>query len=233
VRNIVDEVEILSGGKNDSLMDAQDLVDEEKHDTDTHRDTHFAKSGVQRGRDSHAVQEIDLENMEASLRDFFGEGEDEGLPLNDDVSSIGRRFGESISRVRGFSDDVSSVISGGSDIMSSISGLTSLSEENGSWFSKDKQLEDDTDVNDRMSSMNRTAMRKDTREQIGKFNPMMNAGNKLLMSQGASLGTINEMRKKENEVEYKQPNRKHKGNAVDLVKMGNRTKIMMDNEFNP
>ena len=51
------------------------------------------------------------------------------------------------------------------------------------------------------------------------------------MSQGASLGTISEMRKKE--INYKQPNRKFKNDAVGLVRMGMRTAQLMDNEYAP
>ena len=227
VRDIVDEVEILSGGPNDSLMDGQDLVDENKHETGDNPRGH-ASSGLDRGRKSHAVREIDLESIESSVNDFF-EGEEKGI--SDDVSSIGRRFGQAIPRVRSFADDDESVMSASDSIMSSITGLTALSDKDGSWYSKDNDLEKDVDVNERMAVMNKIAINKDTQTEIGKFNPMMNTGNKLLMSQGASLGTISEMRK--NEIAYKQPNRKYKGNAVNLVRMGNRTAQLLDNEYAP
>ena len=233
VRDIVQEVEILSGGQNDSLMDGQDLVDEQKYDTDYDNHRGHSRSGIQRGRDAHAIPEIDLEDIESSLSQFFGE-EDAPEGISDDSASIGRRFGQAIPRVRGGfnqDDDVQSVMSGSDSIMSTISGLTSLSDKDGSWFSKDKDLEKDIDVNERMSGINKIPMSKDAQTEIGKFNPMMNAGNKLLMSQGASLGTISEMRKKE--INYKQPNRKFKNNAVDLVRLGNQTNIKMNQEYDP
>ena len=229
VRDIVDEVEILSGGPNDSLMDGQDLVDENKHETGDNPRGH-ASSGLDRGRKSHAVREIDLESIDSSVNDFFDGGE---KGISDDVSSIGRRFGQAIPRVRSFADDDDdeSVMSASDSIMSSITGLTDLSDKDGSWYSKDNDLEKDVDVNERMAVLNKIAINKDTHAEIGKFNPMMNTGNKLLMSQGASLGTISEMRK--NEIAYKQPNRKYKGNAVNLVRMGNRTAQLLDNEYAP
>jgi len=233
VRDIVQEVEILSGGQNDSLMDGQDLVDEQKYDTDYDNHRGHSRSGIQRGRDAHAIPEIDLEDIESSLSQFFGE-EDAPEGISDDSASIGRRFGQAIPRVRGGfnqDDDVQSVMSGSDSIMSTISGLTSLSDKDGSWFSKDKDLEKDIDVNERMSGINKIPMSKDAQTEIGKFNPMMNAGNKLLMSQGASLGTISEMRKKE--INYKQPNRKFKNDAINLVRLGNQTNIKMKQEYDP
>lgn len=227
VRDIVDEVEILSGGQNDSLMGGQDLVDEEKHETGDNPRGH-APSGLDMGRKAHAVREIDRENIDSSLTNFF-KGEEK--VISDDVSSIGRRFGQDIPRFRSLADDDESVMSASDSIMSSITGLTDLSDKDGSWYSKDNDLEKDVDVNERMSVLNKIAMNKDTQTEIGKFNPMMNTGNKLLMSQGASLGTISEMRKKE--IEYKQPSRKYKGNSVNLVRAGMRTAQLLDNEYAP
>ncbi len=242
VRDVVQEVEVLSGMNNDSLMNGTDLVDNsgsgEEGKYDDYRDSNMRghpRSGVTRGREARTVQEVNLENMEESLRDFFDEEGEGGAPLSDDIQNIGQRFGQAIDSVRGFSgglSDVSSIISEPtSGIMDSISGLTSLSSDTGSWYSKDSDLDDNIEVSDRMSEINRVPMNKDMREAVGKFNPMVNAGNSLMMSQGVSLGTINEMRK--NEVKYKQPNRKFKNNAVDLVRLGNRTKIMLDNEYAP
>jgi len=236
VRDIVQEVEILSGGQNDSLMDGQDLVDENKNDPDDNPRGH-SRSGIQRGRDAHAVREIDLENIEQSLMPQEGKYEREDKYDNpfDDYASIGRRFGQAIPRVRGIfnaeDDDDESVMTASDSIMSTISGLTDLSDQDGSWFSKDKDLDKNIDINERMSGLNKIPMNKDTQSEIGKYNPMMNAGNKLLMSQGASLGTINEMRKKQ--VQYKQPNRRFKNNAVNLVRLGNQTNIKMNQEYDP
>ena len=230
VRNIVDEVELLSGGNNDSLMNGQDLNigdDEGKYD-DTDDQGH-STSGLDRGRNSHRVTEIDLENMDESLSNLFEE--DGNVNIIDDVSSIGRRFGDAIPRVRNFGDDISSIMSGSDSITNYISELTDLSDQDGSWFSRDSKLEKNIPLNERMGSANKIPMNKETRDNIGKFNPMMNAGNRLLMSQGASLGTINEMRKKK--VNWKQPNRTFKNNQVDLIRLGNQTKIKMDNEFAP
>lgn len=219
VYDMVNEVEVLSGGNKDSLMDANDLVDENKHDDPRGH----ATSGLDRGRMAHAVQEIDLENMEASLNQFFEENGRDGI--SDDVSSIGRRFGETIPSVRGMGGDA---MSGADSIMGTISALTGLSDQDGSWFSPDKELEKNVDMNERMSGANKIPMNKDTRDNIGKFNSM-NAGNKLLMSQGASLGTIAEMRSKS--IEYQQPSRRVKGNAINLVRLGRQTQHRIDNEF--
>lgn len=229
VFDIVDEVELLSGGQNDSLMDATDLVDDNKHETDDDPRGH-SKSGLDRGRDAHKITEINLEDMEASLNDFFMSQEQK---VSDDLPSIGRRFGQSIPSYRDFSNDfdTQSMTSDADSIMSSISGLTDLSAQNGSWFSNDSDLDNDTDLTQRMSMMNKIPINKQTQSNIGKFNPMMNAGNRLLMSQGASLGTINEMRNKE--INYKQPTRKIKNNGVNLIRLGNQTAIKINQEFDP
>lgn len=232
VRDIVDEVEILSGGINDSLMDATDLVDENaeaKHDDDDDLTGH-PDAGIERAEDAHRIAEVDLEHLDENLSDFFMERED---IVYDDLSSIGRRFGESIPHFRSsFVNDMDiQSVSSGDSIMDSISGLTSLSSQDGSWFSSDKDLESNIDMSERMNGMNKIAVNKDFRDNIGKYNPMSNANNRLMMSQGVSLGTINEMRSRD--IKYKQPNRKIKSDAVNLVRLGNQTALKIQNEYAP
>jgi hypothetical protein len=224
--NMVEEVEILTGGSNDSLMDGGDLQkneEQQKYDGDGNDNPlGYSTSGLDRGRQARPITEIDLESIEQSLDDLFSVDNDRG-EFDGNISSIGRRFGAGVPSVRDVATD------DGGSIMSSISGLSDLASQDGSWFSKDKDLDKDVDINERMAGANKVPMNKDF--QIGKYNANMNAGNKLLMSQGASLGTISDMRKKD--VDWKQPNRTTKNNQVGLVRMGNRTALVQNQEFDP
>lgn len=229
VSDIVDEIEILSGGNNDSLMGAQDLVDPNGRQQEDDRRGH-AESGLRRGREAHSIQEIDLENIQQSIDEFFND-EALGGGITDDLASIGRRFGEAIPTVRHLADDADAIMQSAESITTTIRDLTGLSDKDGKWFSKDDKLEKDVDVEERMGDMNKIANNKDVMSNLGKFNPFLNTGNSLMMSQGASLGSIGRIRKED--IKYRQPNRSRKGDAVNLARLGRQTAITQENEFEP
>lgn len=231
--DMVNEHQILSGGRNNSLFNGSDIGvpdnEERKHDDEDEERRGYSISGVDRGNRASSITDLDLESAQAFVDRVFDE--DNNRLFNDDVSSIGRNFGDSIPQYRDYDDDNRSIMSGADSIMSSISNIADLSSQDGSWFSKDKDLDKDVDVNDRMSGGNKIAMNKDMRNSIGKYNPNVLAGNKLLMSQKASLGTIGELRKKD--VNWKQPNRSFKNTQVDLIRLGNKTQIELSQQFDP
>lgn len=229
VSDIVDEIEILSGGQNDSLMGAQDLVDPNGKPQEDDQRGH-AESGLRRGREAHSIQEIDLENIQQGIDEFFND-DALGGGITDNLASIGRRFGEAIPTVRHLADDADAIMKSAESISTTIRDLTGLSDKDGRWFSKDDKLEKDLDVEERMGDMNRIPVNKDVMSNLGKFNPFLNTGNSLMMSQGASLGSIGRIRKED--IQYRQPNRSFKGDAVNLARLGRQTAIKNEHEFEP
>jgi len=201
VGNIVNEVEILSGGVNDSLMGGQDLVD--NNYVEEHKNEGISghlDSGFTRGQNAHRIEEVSLDDLDSTV------------PSREVAETTTPEIG---------------------GIVDSIKNLTLLSEDNGnaSWFNTDNELQQNINMDDRLTNINRVVLNKDT--EIGKYNPTINASPdmKLLMSQGVSLGTITEMRNRE--IQYTQPDRKFKGNAVNLIRMGNRTNYLLQHEYDP
>jgi hypothetical protein len=120
--------------------------------------------------------------------------------------------------------------------MTSIKALTELSADNGgSWFSEDKSMADYITPEQRISSINKARFDNDIREKLGKYNGRgAGSNNKMLLATGASLSTLNEMRKgDEGKSDYKQPSRSYKGNAVKLVRNSTRKGILMEQQYDP
>lgn len=203
----VDEAEILSGGDRDSLFSATDLNLDGQGDSLYPDEKHFM-SAYERGQNMHAIKEVDLDNF-----DFSDYKSNEGLD-----------------------EDKSSLFRGSEGIMSSIKALTELSaDDGGSWFSEDKSMAEYITPEQRMASINKARFDNDIREKLGKYNARgAGSNNKMLLATGASLSTLNEMRKgDEGTSDYKQPSRSYKGNAVKLVRNSRRKGILMEQQYDP
>ena len=168
---IAREVEVLSGGNNDSLMNANDINREEKDPNAGNNreekvgEERYDASGLQRGRNAHAVVEIDAENVSESMS-RFNEAHGSSRRISDNDASIGRGFGINDGRMRAHPDDVIKVAD---SIMSSLDGLMKQRDQDGSWGSFDKKLEQNRDLNERMGMMNKVAMNKSMRDTVIKY----------------------------------------------------------------
>ncbi len=148
------------------------------------------------------------------------------------------------------------------NIIGEISNLASLADKkDGTWFSKDTSIESDRDFEERLSDdksnmlpLNRNFQPSNIVSEDGggfdnsgknsgmggrgRINPNVMGGNSLLMRSKARLagidsGSINLDSIRNKRIDYKQPNRRRRGNQVDLVRLGNQTHLKQINEYAP
>ena len=77
--------------------------------------------------------------------------------------------------------------------------------------------------------MNRQRVQNPNFRAQNKWNPTIGRGNKFILSTAPnSLQTIRDAK-----IPYRQPGRRVRGNAVDLVRLGNQTSVRILNQYQP
>lgn len=246
LHDAVREVEILSGGDKDSMFSATDIQSAKLGSiSEDHIPLEHPLSGLDRGRRAGHVPNVDLSQINNLYDDPAFEQPMEASEIG---INIGERLGNTYRNI--FGADMSNMISPASSIMENIDRL---SQQSGDWFGRDQYrdksfiTEESPSISDRFQYLNQRALNKDF--DIGKFNhtrvsdkyiasqilnqraPQVMSAQSMGDYKGVAPPSLGQLR--EQPVEYQQPNRKIRGDAVNLLKSSNRTTNLLENEFNP
>jgi len=252
VRDTVDEIEILSGGNRDGLFSANDLSTARLgRESADYNPSQFALSGVDRGLASGHVPNVDLGNVSNLYDDPQFEMPQMASEIG--LSAGGERLSQAWRTIFG-TNDLPLPEQAGS-IMENLESVANLGND---WFGRGQNrqkpfgTEDAPSVSSRFEQLNKQAMTKHF--DVGKYNHTRLSDNYIasqILNQrkpnvmkvqpetsgpmpaggGVAPPALSQLRSQE--VEYLQPNRKRRGNAVNLLKASNRTASLLDNEFQP
>jgi hypothetical protein len=106
--------------------------------------------------------------------------------------------------------------------------IQSLRDLRGGPDANDSEIPDDV-LAARAQHMNRQRVQNPNFRAQNKWNPTIGRGNKFILSTAPnSLQTIRDA-----QIPYRQPGRRVRGNAVDLVRLGNQTSTKILNQYQP
>jgi hypothetical protein len=254
VRDTVKEIEVLSGGNRDGLFSANDLTTSRTgRESSDFNPSQYALSGLDRGMAGGHIPNVDLSNVNNLYDNPQFEIPQEASQIG--LNAGGPRLAEAWRTIFGSNDMRLPEQADG--IMENIDRNNELSND---WFgvgqNRDKGFttEDAPSMSQRFEQLNKKALTKNF--DVGKYNhtrisdkyiasqilnqrkptvmraqPMETSGPMSQQDGGVTAPSLAQLRGQE--VDYQQPNRKRRGNAVNLLKGSNRTASLLDNEFNP
>ena len=251
LRDAVEEIELLSGGNKDSMFSATDIQSARLGKiSDDHMPMEYPLAGIERGQRAGHIPNVDLSQINNLYDDPAFE---EPMEASEIGINIGERLGNVYRNMFGVDE---SRIQPASSIMENIDRLA---EQSNDWFGRDQfrdksfASEDSPSISDRFQYLNRTALNKDF--DIGKYNhtrvsdqyiasQILNQRAPTVMKaqaqpqqgtpatgdyKGVAPPALGQLRSQE--VDYKQPNRKVRGDASGLIKGSNRQANLLENEF--
>ena len=244
VKEIVREATMLAGGNKATWFDGEeDGPDESKHDDDVGP----AVAGTMAGEERYATARPRADNVDVSQLDMR-QGAEAGpwiLPIEKDpldqriadqheaAIKYHREQGNLLSRAgslaslesNGYGQPQYPDVNPPSDIGEEIQGLKDLRGGPDSTLSP---IPDDI-LALRAQHMNRQRVQNPNFRAQNKWNPTIGRGNKLILSTAPnSLQTIRDA-----QIPYRQPGRQFRGNAVNLVRLGNQTSTRILNQYQP
>jgi hypothetical protein len=237
INGALNNIEILSGGNRDSLFGVQDQASTRtalrgEYNPDYPDNLQYNPSGLERGRNAQAIDEVKEEEL--NLRDREATGRTIGLS----VGILGNAF-------RGIfgKDDVINA-RGKESILDDINQNIRLLGKRSMYGTDKKDFDDDyegIDMNKRVASFAEYSKQRpygnknpSMMEQETKENEMDDIAKAMMFNKGiggAVGSTIPQLR--EQEFGYKLANRKTAHNGVAFIRGGNRTAAMIENEFLP
>ena len=190
LRELTQEIEVLSGGMRDSLFNANDLMTAKDNnlspDIDYSSDG-SALSALDRGRNAQHLVNVDLDGI-----DNFFNNVDENPNQADKIGQGANFIGANIFRNTYGSNPVVSDPSQAGDIMSNINNRINLGDD---WFSRSGKrekgfiTEESPSLSSRFENVNAVTLNKDFKG-LGKWNPYIGNRNDLMLGQyRQNLGT--------------------------------------------
>ena len=238
INGALNNIEILSGGNRDSLFGVQDQANTRttlrgEYNPDYPDNLQYNPSGLERGRNAQAIDEVKEEELR--LQDRQETGRTIGL-------SVGI-LGNSLRGVFGRGDVVDT--RGKDSILDDINQNIRLLGKRTMYGTDKKQFDEDfegtTSMDKRMASFAEYSNRRPygdknpaMMEQEAKQDEMDDITRAMMFSRGAggAVGsTIPQLR--EQEFGYRQANRRVAHDGYAFVRGGNRTAAMIENEFLP
>ena len=244
IREIEREANMLAGGQKATLFDGEELgPDESKRDDD---DEGPAISGTMAGIERESVARSRPDSVDAS--DFkYNDGVIAGanivpVGMNDPLESKSSRLSSDSSRLS--SDSLISSYSGSRASLNANGFGTPIypSVEQSSVGDEIKGYQDlrgGPDANDesipdnalalRNQHMNRQRVQNPNFRKENKWNPTIGRGNKLVLSTAPNALQVI----RESQIKYNKPGRTRRGDAVDLIRLGNQTSTKILNQYQP
>ena len=243
VREIEREATMLAGRGKATFFDGVDLgPDESKHDDDVGP----AVAGTMAGEERYAAARPRTDNVDVSRLDTH-QGAEAGarvLPVEKDpleykssrlsFDSSSRSSNSLISSYSGSRASLDA-IGYGQPQYPDVNRPANIGEEDrrhrdlrGGPDANDSEIPDDA-LALRAQHMNRQRVQNPNFRAQNKWNPTIGRGNKFILSTAPnSLQTIRDAK-----IPYRQPGRRVRGNAVDLVRLGNQTSVRILNQYQP
>ena len=238
IKGALNNIEILSGGNRDSLFGVQDQANTRtqlrgEYNPDYPDNLQYNPSGLERGRNAQAIDEVKEEELR--LQDRESTGRTIGLSVGILGNALRGVFGR---------DDVIDT-RGKDSILDDINQNIKLLGKRTMYGTDNKQFDEDfegtTTMDKRIASFAEYSKRRPygdknpaMMEQEAKQDEMDDITRAMMFSRGAggAMGsTIPQLR--EQEFGYKQANRRVAHDGVAFIKGGNRTAALIENEFLP
>ena len=233
VREVVNEIDVLSGGDRATLFDTLDLANQALR-TSSNLWSNIQgdpAAGITRGKMAANVVEVNVDDLELEKADEFDD-EELDIDLFGNRAPIRRNYGRKLRMAQKQEKGAKGELGAGGIMDELTRGAKLNKDKSGKWYNKDESLDDPDGLEDIMGD-NLTTQVLGKQFKVDKQQHIKNGQSIGRQRIGRGNMDANRPIDKNVKIPYTQPSRRHRGNAINLVRNDYQTTEAMNTMFNP